>query len=168
MNEQKLKDNRKECSTWMAPEEFTCDCKPNLCQEQSKVGDSLEKENERLTVRIHDKVYYTKGAYKETIPAECTTQDVREILKRLADYEDKFNDDSLEQVYKHCEDLCKLLQVENKKYEDQIESLQQQNKAYEEALIFYADENNYNLEYMPVQNDKGKLARDALEVKNGT
>lgn len=43
---------------------------------------------ERFTMRIADKVYFTKGKYEETIPAECESWDVREILKRLADYED--------------------------------------------------------------------------------
>jgi NTP pyrophosphatase (non-canonical NTP hydrolase) len=43
---------------------------------------------ERFTMRIADNVYYTKGKYKETIPAECESWDVREIMKRLADYED--------------------------------------------------------------------------------
>lgn len=43
---------------------------------------------ERFTMRITDNVYYTKGKYEQTIPAECESWDVREILKRLADYED--------------------------------------------------------------------------------
>lgn len=43
---------------------------------------------ERLTKRIGDHVYYTQGQYKETLPAECTSSDVRTILNRLADYED--------------------------------------------------------------------------------
>lgn len=43
---------------------------------------------DRLTMRINDSVYYTKGKYKDTIPAEMETQDIRECLKRLAEYED--------------------------------------------------------------------------------
>lgn len=43
---------------------------------------------ERLTKRIGDHVYYTKGQYEETLPAECTPSDVRNILNRVADYED--------------------------------------------------------------------------------
>lgn len=43
----------------------------------------------RLTKRIGSKVYYTRGAYEETIPAECETSDVRAILQKLADYEDE-------------------------------------------------------------------------------
>lgn len=43
----------------------------------------------RLTKRMGSHVYYTQGAYEETIPAECETADVRAILSRLADYEDK-------------------------------------------------------------------------------
>lgn len=43
----------------------------------------------RLTERINDHVYYTKGAkYELTIPAECEPHEVRDILKRLAAYED--------------------------------------------------------------------------------
>lgn len=43
---------------------------------------------ERLTTRIAGHVYYTKGKYEETVPAECETGDVRAILQRLADFED--------------------------------------------------------------------------------
>lgn len=43
---------------------------------------------ERLTKRIGAFVYYTKGKYEDTIPAECETQDVRNILSCLAAYED--------------------------------------------------------------------------------
>lgn len=42
----------------------------------------------RLTKRISAVVCYTQGKYDETIPAECTPQDVRAILNKLADYED--------------------------------------------------------------------------------
>lgn len=42
----------------------------------------------RLTKRIGEHVYYTKGKYDETIPAECEPHDVRKILQALADYED--------------------------------------------------------------------------------
>lgn len=43
---------------------------------------------ERLTKRIGAFVYYKKGKYEETLPAECETQDVRDILSCLAAYED--------------------------------------------------------------------------------
>jgi hypothetical protein len=43
---------------------------------------------DRLTKRIGEHVYYTKGKYEETIPAECESWDVRTILQRLAEYED--------------------------------------------------------------------------------
>lgn len=43
---------------------------------------------ERLTKRIGVFVYYTKGKYEDTLPAECETQDVRDILSCLAAYED--------------------------------------------------------------------------------
>jgi len=43
---------------------------------------------ERFTVRFNDKVFYTKGRYPETIPAECESWDVRNILNKLAEYED--------------------------------------------------------------------------------
>jgi hypothetical protein len=42
----------------------------------------------RLTKRILDHVYYTGGAYPETLPAECMPWDVRTILKQLSAYED--------------------------------------------------------------------------------
>ena len=43
---------------------------------------------ERLTKRIGENVYFTQGKYESTLPAECETQDVRNILHRLAAYED--------------------------------------------------------------------------------
>lgn len=43
---------------------------------------------ERLTKRIGNYTYYTKGTYPETVPAECNAGDVRNILTRLAAYED--------------------------------------------------------------------------------
>lgn len=43
---------------------------------------------ERLTKRIGEHVYYTKGIYEDTIPSECESWDVRNILNRLAEYED--------------------------------------------------------------------------------
>ncbi len=43
---------------------------------------------DRLTKRIKDSVYYTKGEYQETLPAECNSSDVRAILNCLAAYED--------------------------------------------------------------------------------
>lgn len=48
---------------------------------------------ERLTERIKilqkdDLIVYTNGKYKDTIPAEMTNNDIRAVLKKLADYED--------------------------------------------------------------------------------
>ena len=43
---------------------------------------------DRLTKRILEHVYYTKGKYKETLPSECETSDVRAILRHLAEIED--------------------------------------------------------------------------------
>ena len=43
---------------------------------------------ERLTKRIGENVYFTQGKYESTLSAECETQDVRNILHRLAAYED--------------------------------------------------------------------------------
>ena len=43
---------------------------------------------EKLTKKIHGHVYYTKGKFAETIPAECEIRDVRTILRKLAAYED--------------------------------------------------------------------------------
>lgn len=47
----------------------------------------------RLTAKIkrpdkEDLIVYTKGTYEDTIPAEMTNNDIRAILKKLADYED--------------------------------------------------------------------------------
>ena len=47
----------------------------------------------RLTERIKrlqkdDLIVYTNGKYKYTIPAEMTNDDIREVLKKLAAYED--------------------------------------------------------------------------------
>lgn len=44
---------------------------------------------ERLTTRIEDKVYYAKGKYAPTtLCVEMTTTNVRECMKKLAEYED--------------------------------------------------------------------------------
>lgn len=43
---------------------------------------------ERLTKRIDQHVYYAKGEYTETLPAEMNTEDTRKVLERLAAYED--------------------------------------------------------------------------------
>ena len=48
---------------------------------------------ERLTERIKilqkdDLIVYTNGKYKDTIPAEMTNDDIRAVLRKLADYED--------------------------------------------------------------------------------
>ena len=48
---------------------------------------------ERLTERIKrlqkdDLIVYTNGKYEDTIPTEMTNDDIRAVLKKLADYED--------------------------------------------------------------------------------
>ena len=43
---------------------------------------------ERLTKRIDGHVFYTKGRYESTVPAEMESEDVRRCLNRLAAYED--------------------------------------------------------------------------------
>ena len=58
---------------------------------------------ERLTKRIEQYVYYTQGKYEETLPVEMETNDIRSVLKKLADYEDL--EEKLEKVYGKCEGL---------------------------------------------------------------
>lgn len=43
---------------------------------------------ERLTRVLTKTVVYTKGIYEDTTPAEMTTEDMRTVLKKLAEYED--------------------------------------------------------------------------------
>ena len=44
---------------------------------------------ERLTIRTSEiHVAYTQGKYKDTIPAEMTKEDIRNVLNKLAHYED--------------------------------------------------------------------------------
>lgn len=43
---------------------------------------------ERLTKVLPKIVVYTKGKYGDTVPAEMTTEDMRTVLKKLAEYED--------------------------------------------------------------------------------
>lgn len=54
-----------------------------------KVG---EDDMERLTRRVPTPddcvVVYTKGMYRDTIPAEMSNTDIRTVLRALADYED--------------------------------------------------------------------------------
>ena len=87
---------------------------------------------ERLTIRISDKVYFTKGKYPPTtICAEMETWEVRECMTRLAEYED--TELSLEQINNlkgwKTELLGRLCQQEliinrlneqNKEYKDEI------------------------------------------------
>ena len=43
----------------------------------------------RLTTRIEDKVYYSKGKYKPTtLIAEMEISEIRECISKLAEYED--------------------------------------------------------------------------------
>ena len=41
-----------------------------------------------MTVRENDLIVFTKGKYEDTIPAEMTHDDIRAVLRRLAEYED--------------------------------------------------------------------------------
>ena len=44
---------------------------------------------ERLTTRVEDKVYYSKGEHPPTtLCAEMETHEIRECMKKLAEYED--------------------------------------------------------------------------------
>ena len=43
---------------------------------------------ERLTKRIGQHVYYTQGKYEDTLPVEMETNNIRSVLKKLAEYED--------------------------------------------------------------------------------
>lgn len=43
---------------------------------------------EKYVYRIRDYVYYTKGKYPHTTALECDSADVRNLLNRVADYED--------------------------------------------------------------------------------
>lgn len=43
---------------------------------------------ERLTKVLPKTVVYTKGKYEDTVPSEMTTEDMRTVLKKLAEYED--------------------------------------------------------------------------------
>lgn len=44
---------------------------------------------DRLTTRIEDKVYYSKGKYEPTtLIAEMVVSEIRECMNKLAEYED--------------------------------------------------------------------------------
>lgn len=50
----------------------------------------------RLTTRVGDKVYYAKGEYSPTtLIAEMGTQEIRECMEKLAEYEDKEDDNKV-------------------------------------------------------------------------
>lgn len=42
----------------------------------------------RITARNEDVVVYTKGYYENTTAGEMKSSDVREVMRKLADYED--------------------------------------------------------------------------------
>lgn len=73
---------------------------------------------ERLTKRIDDSVYYTKGRYKETLCAEMETREIRECMKKLACYEDIGTLDELKDIenkYKRTlENLLYVAESDNK------------------------------------------------------
>lgn len=76
---------------------------------------------DRVTKRIKrvdkdDLIVYTKGKYEDTIPAEMTKDDIREVLKRLAEYEDCVEQLNLEALHidKFIETIKKTLKKLNK------------------------------------------------------
>lgn len=56
---------------------------------------------ERLTKVLTKTVVYTKGKYEDTVPAEMTTEDMRTVLKKLAEYEDIGTPTELKQIKKN-------------------------------------------------------------------
>lgn len=68
--------------------------------------------NSRLTKRIGSQVYYTKGRYAETTPAEMDTKDVRNVLCKLAEYEEaeeKREEQITEEYARLCERRVKMM-----------------------------------------------------------
>ena len=65
---------------------------------------------ERLTTRIEDTVYYSKGKYKpKTLSADMEPWEVRECMKRLATYEDTgLPPEEIEQLKKTCHTAIEL------------------------------------------------------------
>ena len=136
----------------------------------------------RLTKRIFEHVYYTMGAYSETIPAECTPQDVREILKRLAVYEDigsieeinllLCSDQAWRERVEHWGKATKHWQGRFDTTVDSLINVQEQLKQAVEMLEWYGNESNHERVTYPsgkgfetnseVSLDNGRSARDFL------
>lgn len=67
---------------------LTAPAVPDINVGGKRSGEKRRCDMERLTKRIEDHVYYTKGKYEETLSVEMETKDVRKVLKKLAYYED--------------------------------------------------------------------------------
>ncbi len=60
-----------------------------LFERKAKRGEMMERLTERIKrLQKDDLIVYTNGKYEDTIPAEMTNDDIRAVLKKLADYED--------------------------------------------------------------------------------
>ncbi len=58
-------------------------------ERKAKRGEMMERLTERIKrLQKDDLIVYTNGKYEDTIPAEMTNDDIRAVLKKLADYED--------------------------------------------------------------------------------
>jgi len=72
---------------------------------------------ERLTGRIGKTVYYAQGKYyKETLACECDADDVRNILQKLAEYEDlELTPSEIKEIF---EEIHKTKEVVHKNSEE--------------------------------------------------
>ena len=63
--------------------------KDDVC-EKDKGGGIMERLTKRIFVPTEERelVVFTKGKYIDTIPAEMTHEDIRKVLRKLAEYED--------------------------------------------------------------------------------
>ena len=121
---------------------------------------------ERLTKVLPKIVVYTKGKYEDTVPAEMTTEDMRTVLKKLAEYEDigsptelkklkengGFTGLELSEIATALKELQayreqELMETSDEKARKSAEMLRKYCESHQscESCVFYEEESGYGL-----------------------
>ncbi len=104
---------------------------------------------ERLTKVLTKTVVYTKGKYEDTVPAEMTTEDMRTVLKKLAEYEDIGTPTELKQLKENggftglelAEIATALKELQAYKEQELMDTSDKEARKSEEILRKYCESN---------------------------
>ena len=97
---------------------------------------------ERLTTRVEDKVYYSKGKYPPTtLCAEMETHEIRECMKKLAEYEDMnlTADETRDNASAFANDRAYFFE-EKEKMQEEIKELKQNCDYWKREALKWANE----------------------------